>query len=173
MKHNGHCLIQDCRVEGMVWIRMCLFWGFCAVPFGFLQLVRGKMEHFNEQIPNIKTRNTVQSTTPMTTWPPRPRVISTRTWSSTRLSSSSVRHDLQTISCLSFELCASLMSSMLALSVSFRHWALFSIQLHLLLIHLQSLAVPPAQLLQHCVLRQKGDGINWRTPLLHRWWTQN
>ena len=46
------------------------------------------------------------------------------------------------------KLCASLMSSMHAVSVTLRLWALHSIQLPLLLIHLQSPAVPAALLPQ-------------------------
>ena len=71
-----------------------------------------------------------------------------RTWTSTRelihawshvrivQYSGSGRHDLRTTSWLKFELCASLMPSMHAVSVSLRLWALHSIQLPLLLTHL-------------------------------------
>ena len=89
-------------------------------------------------------------TTPMTTWPPRPRAPSTqRIWTSTRpvvrfWSSWSAHH----IAWLKFESCTSFMSSMHAVSVTLRLWALHSIQLPLLLILFQSLAVPPALLPQ-------------------------
>ena len=90
-----------------------------------------------------------------------PRAPSTqRTWTSTRemmhawshvhvvQQSGSGRHDLHTTSWL--KLWASLMSSMHAVSVTLRLWALHSIQLPLLLILFQSPAFPPVLLPQPC-----------------------
>ena len=74
--------------------------------------------------------------------------------------------------------CARHLMSIHAVSVSLRIWALHSIQLPLLFIHLQSLALPPALLprpwgqWQHCVLRLKGDGLYWRVLPPHRLWAQ-
>ena len=66
-------------------------------------------------------------------------------WSHVRIvqQSGSGRHDLHTTSWLKFEFCASVMSSMHAVSVSLRLWALHSIQLPLILIHLRSPALLP------------------------------
>ena len=99
------------------------------------------------------------STTPMTSWPPRPRAPSTqRTWTSTRewctrdpmcaYSSSQVLVVMIAhTSWLKFHLCASSHGHHM-MSVSLRLWLLHSLLLPHLLIHLQSLALPPALLPQ-------------------------